>query len=362
MNETTYTPQPQPVEVAEKEQKPVIGLPASQSVGERRFPLTPEAVAVLIENGYRVKMEENAGKTIQYTDLQYIKAGAEIASRKETFGCDIVIYLPEITTGEIRSMRTGATLMSLLHAGKESAPVVKDLLKRNIVYLAIDLMADADGNRPFADILAEVDGRAMVALASAKLISPEGGKGILMGGVSGIVPCEVTVIGSGIDARAAALSAIGLGAMVRMFDNDIYGLRKAVQEIGPALITSAMHPKVLRHALHSADVVIVTRTDRPYTFTPDDMNSMKKGVILMDTTRERSYGNSVPRTAAMAMSNTFIALLDETRHCGGIINCVKLKRGIQQSAITFFGKLVNHRVAKEAGMRAIDINILLNCS
>ncbi|MDE5929885.1 MAG: alanine dehydrogenase, partial [Muribaculaceae bacterium] len=122
--------------------------------------------------------------------------------------------------------------------------------------IALDLIENSDSRKPFADILNEIDGRAALAIASSLLADSVHGKGILMGGVAGIVPCEVTVLGSGFDALAAARTAIGLGATVRMFDNDSYSLREADRMLGPAVITSAMHPRVLVSALRSADVVV----------------------------------------------------------------------------------------------------------
>ncbi|MCM1333306.1 MAG: hypothetical protein NC248_11950 [Bacteroides sp.] len=391
MNSSMMTPQPQPVEVMEKNKKPLIGLPASGASNERRFPLTPEAVEILVAQGYKVKIEENAGSCIRYSDVQYIKAGAEITDRKDAFDCDIVIYLPEITTMEVKMMKRGAVLMSLFHAGDNCAGILNELLRRNIIYLAIDLITDNEGNTPFADILAEIDGRAIAALGASMLMDAGFGKGILLGGVSGIVPCEVTIIGSGIAACAAASSAIGLGATVRMFDNDIYRLRRARQTTGDALITSALHPRVLLNALRSADIVVSTPTANPCVINADDINVMKQGVVIMDINSEKfhtfpslphieitsgiphkdsrsgrvcftSVGNAVPRTAAMALSNTFVAMFDEMKQYDGMINCVKMSGSIQNATITFFGKLVNHRAARKAGMRAIDIHILLNCS
>ncbi len=391
MNDSKMTPQPQAVEVMEKDKKPTIGLPASDSSKERRFPLTPEAVAILVESGYKVKIEENAGACIRYSDLQYIKAGAEIVARKDSFTCDIVIYLPEITPAEIKMMKHGAILMSMFHAGEKRSETLKELLCRNIIYIAIDLISDNAGNTPFADILAEIDGRSIIALSASMLMDADFGKGILLGGVSGIVPCEVTIIGSGIAACAAASSAIGIGATVRMFDNDIYRLRHARQIIGPGLITSALHPKVLFNALRSADIIAATPTDHPCVINADEVNMMKSGVIIMDLNSENfqtfpslphisvtsgapkaidrrgrvcftSIGNAVPRTAAMALSNTFVATLGEMLRYDGITNCVRMRSGIQKAVVTFFGKLVNHRAARKAGMRAIDIHILLNCS
>ncbi len=115
-------------------------------------------------------------------------------------------------------------------------------MKRNIVALAIDLIGDPEGHTPFADILNEIDGRAAIAIASSMLASPAHGKGILLGGVAGIIPCEVLILGAGIAGRAAAASALGLGASVRMLDNDVYRLRRAAELPGCCVATSVMHP------------------------------------------------------------------------------------------------------------------------
>lgn len=174
-------------------------------------------------------MQENAAACINYNDNQYMRVGVSIATREETLGCDIVIHLAPPDVADIRRMRRGAMLLTLLKPASQTREAVKELLRRHIVAIAIDLIEDSRGCTPFADILAEIDGRASVAMASSLLADASRGKGILLGGVAGIIPCETLIIGSGIAACAAAKSAMGLGATVRMYDNDVYSCAAPVR-------------------------------------------------------------------------------------------------------------------------------------
>lgn len=384
------SPLEQPCPTATARRRFSIGLPACNSVNEKRFPLTPEGVRMLIDRGYRVIIEADAAAPIHYSDNAYARQGAMIADRASALATDIVIHLAPLSVSDISGMRRGAMLLSLLHADTLSRDTVAALLRRGIVSIAIDLIEDSRGNHPFADILAEIDGRAAIATASSLLADSRTGKGILLGGVAGIVPCEVTVIGSGIAATAAARSAIGLGATVRMFDNDVYSLRAAVRDLGPQVIGSAFHPKVVCSALASADVVIVTGGYPDHTVLGADIvASMKKGVLTFDLTSSPgtlfpslptvdlaaarpadntlcgnrvlyvNAGSAVPRTAAMALSNTFSTLLEDIVVLDGITNALKLTPGLRQGVVTFLGKLTNRRVASLVNARVVDINIFL---
>ena len=256
--ESTPTAVEQPCEVRNRNRRLTIGLPRCEDPAERRFPLTPEGAALLIERGFSVKMQEGAAESIHYEDSRYIRAGVEIAPRSETLSCDIVIYTATLSESDARALRRGAMVLTLLRAACGNERVIRALLERHVISIALDLVEDERGCTPFADILAEIDGRASIAIASSLLADSQKGKGILLGGVAGIVPCEVLVIGSGIAACAASRSAVGLGATVRMFDNDIYSLRRASQELGAGVITSALHPRTLDNALRTADVVVAT--------------------------------------------------------------------------------------------------------
>lgn len=371
-----------------------IGLPKSADPAERRFPLTPEGAATLIDRGMEVNMEAGASESIHYTDTRYAAAGVNIVPRITAMGCDIVIYLDAPSVADIHTMRRGAVLLTLFDASRLTAEAARALIDRHIIVIALDLIRDDADNTPFADILAEIDGRAAMACAGSLLADSFHGKGILLGGIAGIVPCEVTVIGSGLGAQAAARAASGAGATVRMFDNDIYRLRDASRQLGPWLITSALHPHVLHNALRSADVIIYTgSTPTEMTFDADTVAGMKEGVIVFDLTTGRgdafpslhtidlakaspsrcnslrrgricyiNAGSAVPRTAAMALSNTLFTLLTRVVDFENIDNALKFTPGLQCAALAFLGKAVNPAFARIADVRAVDIKIFLSLS
>lgn len=380
------------IEMAVNRRRISIGLPAATNEADRRFALTPEAAGMLVERGFCVKMEAGAATGIHYADLRYQQQGVDIADRAEVFRSDIVIYLSQVTTLQARMLKRGALLLTLFDSATLSADVARLLLQNRVITLALDLVRDEQGHRPFADIIAEISGRASIAMAASLLADPAQGKGILLGGVAGIVPCEVTILGSGISACAAARSALGLGAAVRMFDNDVYRLRNAIRELGPGVQGSALHPHVLLGAMRTADVVVATPVRPNCEIGPDAVSEMKLGVVTFDLTHgARSVfptlsrvdlcnarpgdnsmdgcrvcyvnpDNAVPRTVAMAISNSLLTMLTDLFTCDGLNNAMMLNTGLQRAALTFLGKPVNATVASLVGMRAVDIRFLLQFS
>lgn len=409
MADTSSAPTPQEcaVETQPARKRATIGLPKCCNPAEKRFPLTPEAVGSLTRMGFTVKMQAGAAAYIHYSDNAYVKAGASICSRDETLQADIVIHLAPLAIADIKRLRRGALLLSLANFNRSGAPeVIRELLERRIINIAIDLVRDGQGNRPFGDILSEIDGRSAMTIAASMLADPVNGKGILLGGVAGVIPCEVTIIGSCLAAGAAARSAMGLGAVVRLFDDDVYRLRTALRQLGGGVIGSSLHPHVLENALRTADIVIVTdsRTALPLDCNPNMI--LKRNVLVFDLsgtpgkafptmstidlgeldgdactaatgfsmvndlnadTNRRRYcfvnpGSTVPRTAAMALSDTFITLLNSIADCDGSGATLPMTPGLQEATLTFMGKPVNEQVARMAGMRFTDIRILLALS
>lgn len=384
---------PEPAATAARRRGITIGLPKCSDANELRFPMTPEGAKMLVDAGFRVVMEPQAASTIHYTDAQYTRCGVETVDRDVALRSDIVIHLSPLTVGEVRRMKRGAMLMCLFGECDLPAPTLMALLERNIVSVALDLIEDREGHRPFADILSEIDGRAAIAIASSLLADSIHGKGILLGGVAGVVPCEVTVIGSGIAACAAARSAAGAGAIVRMFDNDVYSLRLAGRELGSSVIGSAIHPRVVAAALRSADVVVATDVSSPVVVEAEMVAEMKRGVIVFDLSHGSrrvfpslptvdlasatafasadkgatrvvhiNAGSAVPRTAAMALSNAFLTLFTDMVSYDGISNAIRLVKGLQRATLTFFGRAVNDAVARKAGVRHVDISLFLTIS
>lgn len=371
----------------------VIGLPACADEGEHRFVLTPEGASQLIERGFRVKMEHGAADHIHYRDEAYARVGVELVSRAEAFAADIVVYLPAVCEHDVRLMGRGALLLTLLHTEPSAAIGMTALLRRHIIAIALDCVCDAHGRLTFSDIIHEIGGRAAIAIASSLLADAVHGKGILLGGIPGVIPCEVTVIGADIAGRAAAASAIGLGAMVRLFDNDTYRLREALAELGSGAIGSALHPRVLVSALRSADIVIATPAAAGVVIDAPTIDLMKGGVLTFDLGGDPSQvfpsmpvvdldmaspydsspsavvrlcyvnaGNAVPRTTAMALTNAFVAMMDEIFVCDGVNNALRLNAGLRAGALTFMGKCVNEPTAQLLNTRCFDINLILQFS
>jgi len=383
----------QPASVAQHRRLFSLGLPKCLDLSERRFPLTPEGARMLVDQGFAVRMESGAADCIHYTDNQYASAGVRICSRTEAMGADIVIHLASLSPRDVMLLRRGALLLTLLSLRQMSPDTIIALLDRHVISLAINLIRDELGNYPFADILAEVDGRAALARASSFLADSVHGKGILLGGVAGVGPCEVTIIGSGIGACAAARSASGAGALVRMFDHDVYRLREAIRLLGTSVVASAMHPRVVENALRTADIVVYTDVSPRPSFNADTIALMKRGVIIFDLTDAPgdafpslptidlalaspldisptepsracyvNAGSAAARTAAMALSNTFATMFHQLVGCDGVANALNLYPGMQSAVVTFLGKVVNQNVAAILGRRAIDIRIFLTLS
>lgn len=369
-----------------------IGLPASCCCEERRFPLTPEGVTRLVERGFVVRIEQGAADVLNYPETRYTRQGAFIVSRDEALGCDIVVSMAPLRQRDVRNMRRGGLLLTLLHPEMQTADTIAPLLQRHITTLALDLIEDSEGNLPFGDILAEIDGRAAMTVAAMQLADPAG-KGILLGGVAGIVACEVVVIGSGIAACSAARAAQGMGATVRMFDNDVYRLRRSVSDLGQWVVASSLHPHVVSNALRSADVIVAAAPSQDVILGTDAVSLMKTGVVIVDLSsmpgasfpslpaidvnnraaiaeaRRCSQrvaltnpGSLVPRTAAMAMSDTLLTTLERMFAFRSLSDALNGHRGLRTAVVTYLGRVVNQQIAKAAGMRPVDISIYLSLS
>ena len=379
------TPMEQAVAEEPRRRQITFGLPCGLQHGERRFPLTPEGAGLLVDSGVRVKIQRGAGDPIHYSDAAYERAGADLCSRAEALQADVIISPAALTAAEAGSLRRGTMLLTLLQPVLTNPPMAKALLRAGVNVIAADLIT-TDDHRLVADILHEIDGCASVALASAMLTDPIIDKGILLGGVTGIVPCEVTIIGSGMGAIAAAHNALGAGATVRMFDNDLYSLRKAGRVLNQRCIASALHPKVFRSALKSADVVVVTPMLRSEVIHSDVVDEMKKRVLIFDLTASPgstfpsipvvdlsapavstlsagsgracycNVGHRVPRTAAMALSNTLVANTDSLRRALGSIGDIPAP--LRPAMLTYWGKCVNAQVADALGVRALNLNLI----
>lgn len=374
-----------------------LGLPANPNNVERRFPLTPEAVDSLVNDfHFKVFIEKGAGHEIHYNDSAYASHGAILTDRTTALGCDIVISAAPLSSFDIKSMRRNAALWTLLRPSVMSRQMLEALNRKGIITLSLTSLAMADGHRPFHDILAEVEGTAAIVVAAGMLADSVHGKGILFGGVTGIIPCEIVIIGADTAGIAAARTALGLGATVRLFDNDPCRLRHAGNVLNGNIIGSSLHRKVYLHALTSADVIVNTLEPdhtRPARIDSTEINILKKGALLFDlfgdeepvfpalrqtdlspaldsrpSLTERicfiNPGSAVPRTTAMALSNTLMPLLQKLAVSADhtFMDAARMDPFIRTGLITFAGKLINRQAAEATGLNWIDPEILLRLS
>lgn len=366
-----------------------IGLPAEHNGGEKRFPLTPEGVALLTKRGFRILIESGAGEGIKYSDLHYTEAGAEAVSATEVFSCDVVLKITPLNEHEASLIRPGVLLLTLLQPQYQSAAVVRVLMQKRVTAVAIDRISDEKGRSLFADILDEIDGRAAIVLASELLSNRSGGKGVLLGGIPGVAAAEVLIIGGGIAGRAAARSACGLGALVRIFDNDYYRLKATQQEVSPAVFTSNMHPHVLENAMRSADVVIGTEVPDEGRLGMNYIEMMKRGALLFDLCMDKggcfetsscseapcnkvyeqcgvlhyclsSVGSAVARTASMALSNLLVPVLAGLADPAMIYGHIKSDERLRNAVYLFGGKLTYKDLSIRLGLPCYDMNLFMS--
>lgn len=366
-----------------------IGLPAEHNGGEKRFPLTPEGVALLTREGFAVLIERGAGEGIKYSDLHYTEAGAQAVESGEVFRCDVVLKITPLNEEEAASIRPGGLLLTLLQPQYQSASVLKVLMQKRVTAVAIDRVVDDKGRYLFADILDEIDGRAAIVLASELLSNRSGGKGVLLGGVPGVAAAEVLIIGGGLAGRAAARAASGLGALVRIFDNDFYRLRATQLEVGPSVFTSNMHPHVLENAMRSADVVIGTEVPDRGRLGMNYVEMMKRGALLFDLCMDQggcfetsscseapcnkvyeqcgvlhyclsSVGSAVARMASMALSNLLVPLLMELNDPAMLYGHIKTDDRLRNAVYLFGGKLTHKELSLRLGLPYYDMALFMS--
>ena len=366
-----------------------IGLPAEHNGGEKRFPLTPEGVALLTREGFAVLIERGAGEGIKYSDLHYTEAGAQAVESGEVFRCDVVLKITPLNEEEAASIRPGGLLLTLLQPQYQSASVLKVLMQKRVTAVAIDRVVDDKGRYLFADILDEIDGRAAIVLASELLSNRSGGKGVLLGGVPGVAAAEVLIIGGGLAGRAAARAASGLGALVRIFDNDFYRLRATQLEVGPSVFTSNMHPHVLENAMRSADVVIGTEVPDRGRLGMNYVEMMKRGALLFDLCMDQggcfetsscseapcnkvyeqcgvlhyclsSVGSAVARTASMALSNLLVPQLMELNDPAMLYGHIKTDDRLRNAVYLFGGKLTHKELSLRLGLPYYDMALFMS--
>lgn len=385
-------PKEEMLEIARKKGSLFIGIPKEISFQERRVALVPEAVSLLVANGHRVKIESKSGEGSNFSDNEYSEAGAEIChDPREVFQCDIIFKVAPPSEEELEMMPGNQTLISALQISIQPKVILQKLMQKKITAIAWDYIRDDEGVYPVVRTMGEIAGTTSILVAGELLSSFSEGKGIMLGGIAGVTPTEVVVIGAGTVGEFATRAALGLGASVKVFDNSLSRLRRLQNDVGSRIYTSVLNPKVLAKALKRADVVIgairspLGRT--PCVVSEEMIQSMKSGSVVVDVSIDQggcfetsrvtnhieptfvehgvihycvpNIASRVARTASFALSNIFSPILLEMGDQGGCRDLIKNDPGFRSGVYIYKGTLTSEVMGKVFNLKYKNIELLI---
>ncbi|MBJ59896.1 MAG: alanine dehydrogenase [Flavobacteriales bacterium] len=385
-------PQEEKLELTKQAKSLFIGVPKEITFQESRIAIVPDAVQLLVSHGHEVYIESKAGDGANFSDEEYSEAGAKIIyDTKEIYKADIILKVEPPTKEEIDMMKGRQTLISALQITTRSKNFVEKLAEKKINCLAYEFIQDDSGMMPFIRSMSEIAGNTSVLIASEYLSNVNLGKGLLFGGIAGVTPTEVVIIGAGTVGEFAARSAIGLGASVKVFDNSLTKLRRLQNDINFRVFTSIIQPKVLEKALRRADVVIgaLRSNDKrtPCVVSMQMVSQMKEGSVIIDVSIDQGgcfetskitnhakptfnkYGvihycvpnipSRVARTASYSISNLLTPIILKTGDFGGLDNVIVSDVGLRQGVYICRGMVTNKMVGEwfELDYKEIDLII-----
>ena len=387
-----YFTQESMLAVETRKRKLFIGLPRETSLQENRIGLTPEAVQHLVTEGHEVVMEAGAGEPSKYADHAYSEVGAQIAySPEEVFKADVLLKVAPPTLAEIELLHPNQTLISALQMGSMTQEYIAALARKKINAIGFELMKDPSGARPVVRAMSEIAGSTVMLIAAEYLARSNEGKGIILGGITGVPPSQVVILGAGTVAEYAARAATGLGAEVKVFDNHLYKLRRLKHNLGMQLYTSTLDTFALSQQIRRADVVIgalsVEDGRIPFMVSEQMVASMAPGSIIIDVSIDqggcfetsemtshskpvfRKYdvvhycvpniASRVPRTATNALSNIFTPILQEISQHGGINEVLFTNEHFRSGVYIYRGSLTNAMIAKKFNLRYKELGLLI---
>lgn len=380
------------MKVKEGQRSFLIGLPREISLQENRICLTPDAIALLVTHGHEVWVETKAGLGSKFTDKQYSEAGAKIVySPQEVYKADIVLKIEPPTLAEMEYFKPGQILISALQLGHLQKQFIDALLQKRVTSLAWEFIEDKVGGMPIIRTISEIAGSTVMLIAAEYLSSIHDGKGIILGGITGVPPTKVVIIGAGTVAEYAARAALSLGAEIQVFDNHLYKLRRIKHTLGHQFYTSTIDTVTLGHSLTTADVVIgALRAEKGkarHVVSEEMVSRMKPNSLIIDLSIDqggciatseitthakpifRKYevihycvpnvASRVAHTATTALSNIFTPTILRAAEEGGVEQMIFTHKWFMKGVYTYKGGLTNESVARKFGLKFKNIELLM---
>ena len=362
------------------------------SFNENRIALSPEAVGVIVANGHDVVMETKAGDGANFSDKNYSDAGAKIVyDKKEVFNADVIVKSAPVSEEECELLKQNQYIISPIHVSVMKKSIIEKMMAKKITALSFENLKDGSGHNPIVRSMSEIAGSAVILIAGQYLSNANNGKGVLLGGISGIPPTKVIIIGAGIVGEYAARTALAMGASVKVFDNSIYRLKRMQNNIGVRLWTSVIEPKILAKQLKTCDVAVGALSadggQTPMVVSEEMVSDMRPGSVIVDvsidhggcfetsmvTTHKkpvfRKYDvihycvpnipSGFARTASQAISNVLMSLLLETAEAGGVDNLIWHQLNIRSGIYMFKGALTNFYLSEKFDIKFTDLNLLI---
>jgi alanine dehydrogenase len=369
-----------------------IGIPKEFAFQENRIALTPDAVSVLVSNGHEVTIEHNAGEAAHYGDRDYSEAGAKIVyQREDVFKAPILVKSAPVIDEDLPLLQYSQMIISPIHLTVLKAELLQKMMDKRITAISFENLKDDSGTYPIVRSMSEIAGSASMLIAAQYLSSANHGKGVLLGGISGIAPTKVIIIGAGIVGEHAARAALALGASVKVFDNSIYRLKRLQNNVGHRLWTSVIEPRMLAKQLKTCEVAVgalSSETGRtPIVVTEEMVSNMRTGSVIIDVSIDRGgcfetseitshenpiyikYGvihycvpnipSGFARTASQAISNVLMPLLLEAGEDGGFEQMVWHQIHLRSGIYMFKGALTNFYLSERFNLKYTDLNLLI---
>jgi len=369
-----------------------IGIPREVAFQENRIALTPDAVGVLVSNGHEVVIEHNAGEASHYRDRDYSEAGAHIVSDKaEVFKAPILVKSAPVIEEDLPFLQLNQIVISPIHLSAMKAELLQKMMDKRITGISFENLKDDSGTYPIVRSMSEIAGSAVMLVAGQYLSSANHGKGVLLGGISGIPPTKVIILGAGIVGEFAARAALALGASVKVFDNSVYRLKRLQNNIGQRMWTSVMEPRILAKQIKTCEIAVGALSSQsgrtPVVVTEEMVSNMRPGSVIIDVSIDRGgcfetseitthehpvftkYGvihycvpnipSGFARTASHAISNVLMPLLLEAGEEGGFENLVWHKIHLRSGIYLFKGALTNFHLSQRFDLKYTDLNLLI---
>jgi len=370
-----------------------IGIPREISNEERRVALAPGGVSALVANGHEVFIETGAGLQAHFSDRSYVDAGAELVDSPEALysQCNLIVKVGPPVGEELGYLQEKQILISALHLGGTTPDFLMRLMELGITGIGFEFIRDPDGTLPIVRMMHEIMGSMAVQVAARYLESDEGGKGVMLGGISGVPPSTVVIIGAGVVGEWAARTAVAYGAHVIVLDTDLSALRQVEHFLDRRITTAMANEQYLRQAIQSADVVIgAAMSDgqrAPLLVTEDMVRAMKPGSVIVDavidqggcietskptTHSEPTYRmydvihycvpnmpSNAARTATYALTNVIVPYLIQIGEAGSINEALWRNAGLRNGAYVYRRHLTKKSLATMFGMPHRDIELLI---